>query len=133
VNREPAASDRPDPRPLIAVIDDDPEILQMLHRALTFAGYRTVLWQRGKDAHRMIRQAQPALVILDLWLEARDSGEIVLDLLQLDPRTRSIPVIVCSGHVPILRAMAHAAGAGVCGARQTLQSGCAVRGGHRLA
>jgi CheY-like chemotaxis protein len=95
-----------DARPLIVVVDDDPDILQMLHGALVFAGYHTVLCQRGTEAYRLIRQLHPDLVILDLWLESRHSGEIILDVLKLDPRTRAIPVIVCSGHVPILKAMA---------------------------
>ena len=60
------------------------------------AGYTTRCWTNGKDAHQLIRQLQPALVILDLVLEEPHAGEMVLGLMELDPKTTTIPVIVCS-------------------------------------
>ena len=89
--------------PLIAVVEDDPATLEMYHQLLTLAGYRTLLLTRGKDAHVVIRHAQPRLVILDLWLEDRNAGDTVLGLMRLDRVTRHIPVLVCSVHVHELR------------------------------
>ncbi len=69
--------------------------LRQLETALTAHGYPTIVWPTAKDAHLMLRREQPALVILELGLEAPGSSESILDLLALDPRTQAIPVIVC--------------------------------------
>src|SRR5688572_15113728 len=89
--------------PLIAIIEDEPDVQEMLHAVLTAEGYRTLRWSQGKDAHLYIRETQPDLVILDLWLEDHESGSVVLDLLKRNPHTRQIPVIICSAHVLELR------------------------------
>ena len=89
--------------PLIAVIDDDLPFRQMLDEVLTDEGYRTFLWPSGKDVHLMIQQVKPDLIILDMWLEDPHAGERVLELLELDPGTQRIPVIICSGNMPLLQ------------------------------
>ncbi len=91
---------------LIAVVENNPDTLAMLDDLLTSTGYRTLLLPTAKDAHRIIRQARPALVILDLWLEDQHAGETLLGLLELDAVTRKIPVIVCSAHRDLLRTKA---------------------------
>ena len=93
--------------PLIAVVDDDPELREMLDMLLRDAGYRTLLWEHGKDAHLIIRRSKPDLVILDMWMEDRDAGRTVLGLMEIDPATQSIPVIICSAYVDALRARIH--------------------------
>lgn len=95
------------PPPLIAVVDDDLATLELFDTLLTNAGYRTFLWPQGKDAHLMIRKIKPDLVILDMWMEDRNAGSMVLGLMKLDPGTRAIPVIVCSAHVAVLQARLH--------------------------
>ncbi len=87
--------------PLIAVIDDDAPTRDFLAELLTSAGYRTLLWGQGKDAHLLIRREKPDLIILDMWMEDRDAGRTVLGLMDLDPSTRRIPVIICSAHVGV--------------------------------
>lgn len=88
--------------PLIVVVDDDADVRTMVDAVLTEAGYRTLLIAHGGDAVPVIRQHQPALVILDLWMERIDSGVDILHTLHVDPTTRAIPVIVASAH-PFLR------------------------------
>jgi DNA-binding response OmpR family regulator len=89
--------------PLIAIIEDDEDVQAMLHAVLTMEGYRTLRWSQGKDAHLRIREAQPDLVILDLWMENKEAGSTVLDLMRHDPRTQQIPVIICSAQFLELR------------------------------
>jgi two-component system, NtrC family, nitrogen regulation response regulator NtrX len=90
-------------RPVIAVIEDDPATAEMLEDVLADAGYETLTWPQGRDAHLVIRRAQPDLVVLDMWLEDPEAGGMVLGLLELDPATRHIPVVICSAHVDALR------------------------------
>ena len=90
-------------KPLIMVVDDDVELRAVLEELLGDAGYAVALWDQGKGAYELIRQARPALVILDLWLEHPGAGGMVLGMLELDPSTRGIPVIVCSGFRQLFR------------------------------
>jgi two-component system, NtrC family, nitrogen regulation response regulator GlnG len=99
------ATDDPEPRaepPLLAVVDDDADIRDMLEGALTEAGYRPLLIAQSIDAASVLRHAQPALVILDLWMERIDSGVQLLQALHTTETTRAVPVIVASAH-PFMR------------------------------
>ena len=87
------------PRPLIAVVEDDPDRLEFLQDLLNDAGYRTLL-PTTAHAQLTLRRAAPDLLILDLWVGHRGAGKALLDVLAADPRTSAIPVLVCSGHVP---------------------------------
>ena len=90
-------------KPLIVVVDDDPALQQVVQDLLEDEGYEILLWSQGAGAHELIREAQPALVILDLWLEHPSAGGMVLALLELDEATKHIPVIVCSGYMQLFR------------------------------
>ena len=98
----------------IALVEDDPDTLAVLHDLATWAGYQTVRCTHGAEAHPLIRETKPDLVILDLWLESQEAGGMVLGMLELDPITQDIPVIVCSAHrdllaqrAPYLKAKGH--------------------------
>ena len=76
---------------------------EMLDHLLRDAGYRTVLWPCGKDAHQMIRLVKPGLIIMDMWLERPAAGEMVLGLREGNPATQWIPLIISSGNLPLLQ------------------------------
>ncbi len=86
----------------ILVIENDLDTLDMIGDMLHDAGYRTVRWNRGKDAFLHIRRNQPDLVILDLWLEERETGARILVALADDPTTKHIPVVICSANAKLL-------------------------------
>lgn len=88
--------------PLIAVVEDDTDTHAFLAEVLTKAGYRTLFWDRGAGTYEAIRQAQPHLIILDLWLEHREMGSMVLGMLMVDPATKAIPIIVCTAFQQLL-------------------------------
>jgi CheY-like chemotaxis protein len=90
-------------RPLIAVVNDDPAFLDLMHELLTDESYTTVLLHEGSSAYDMIRKQHPDLVILDLRLEHPEAGWKTLQLLRLDPETNDIPVILCSADTRSLR------------------------------
>ena len=52
--------------------------------------------QASADAFGDIRHSGADVVILDLFLHGENAGWKQLDILTLDPRTREIPVIICS-------------------------------------
>jgi len=100
--------------PMIALLDNDPSFLSLMHDVLTDEGYRTLRWCAGEceDAHALLRRAQPQLIILDLALKQRDDGWNCLTRLWEDRETTRIPAIIVSGRsedmpmqTDILRAM----------------------------
>ncbi len=90
--------------PMIALLDNDPSFLSLMHDVLTDEGYRTLRWCAGgcEDTHALLRCAQPQLVILDLWLEQRDDGWNCLKRLWGDFETTQIPTIIVSGQPEVL-------------------------------
>jgi|SRR5579859_2851896 len=95
-------------RARIAVIDDDAVFLDLMHDLLANGeGYEVVSSSQWFQSYEFIRMADPDLVILDLMMGREQTGWGVLQLLQSDPVTAAIPVILCSAAEPALRQKAH--------------------------
>jgi DNA-binding response OmpR family regulator len=56
----------------IAVLDDEPDITQLIARYLGAQGLRVSQWHRGEDLLRAMADDAPALVLLDLGLPGED-------------------------------------------------------------
>ena len=95
--------DAANPAGTVVIVDDTPELLDLIDSLLTDEGYRVIPCQQGVEAHAVIARERPGLVILDLRMGGVAEWE-VLDALKADDATTDIPVIVCSGAVDELRA-----------------------------
>lgn len=85
-----------DPQPgYLLVVDDVPDILNLLNATLTFKGYRVVTAPNGEDALEMIRKEKPALIIADILMPKMDGFSLV-HYLRLSPDLRDIPVVFLS-------------------------------------
>ena len=74
----------------ILIVDDDPEIRQLLSTYLDAAGFRTSVAADGRDMRRRLEDQVIDLVVLDLMLPGEDGLSLCRDL-----RVRSnIPVIM---------------------------------------
>ncbi|MDQ2784269.1 MAG: response regulator [Chloroflexota bacterium] len=95
--------------PRIALLDNDPAALSLMHELLTNAGYRTLRCRPNDviSAHALVKHAPPALVILDLWVATHDGGWAFLQHLWSDRDTAQIPALIVTGE-PVLLPM-HAA------------------------
>ena len=90
------APSRPDPRAsLVLVIDDDPDVRDLLQRALTKDGFRVQTASDGPQGLRLARQLKPAVITLDVMMPEID-GWHVLTTLKADPELAQIPVIIVS-------------------------------------
>ncbi|GAP65200.1 PAS domain S-box [Mizugakiibacter sediminis] len=87
-----AAADR---RELIVVADDEPDARMLIAGALQREGFEVRAAGSGAETLALVRQARPALLVLDILLGDM-SGWDVLTAVRADPATRHLPVIVCT-------------------------------------
>ena len=79
----------------LLVVDDVPDILELLETTLKFKGYRVVTARNGQEALEVIQREHPLLIIADILMPTMDGFSLV-HRLRLDPKTRDIPVIFLS-------------------------------------
>ena len=79
----------------VLVVDDVPDILELLDTTLQFKGYRVLTARNGQQALEIIQREQPALIIADILMPIMDGFSLV-HRLRLNPETRDIPVIFLS-------------------------------------
>lgn len=86
------------PQSSILIVEDEPDIMQILTHALSAAGYRVVQAYGGEDALRKVRSQQINLVLTDLAMPQMSGVELIHDI-KNDPRTKHIPVVAVTAHV----------------------------------
>ena len=86
----------------VLVVEDDPDIRDIVQDLLESEGYDVVPASHGKQALEFLNgvktTAKPDLVILDMMMPLVD-GRQVLQVMQSDPDLASIPVLVISAVV----------------------------------
>ena len=76
----------------ILVADDEPQILDVLKRFLTKAGYEPILASNGNEALGKAKIQKPRIALLDVNMPGMD-GLTVCQKLREDPATRLLPVL----------------------------------------
>ena len=79
----------------ILIIDDDPEIRQLVDLGLSRHGFQVVAAASGTEGLIRAEREQPACILLDIMMREMDGWE-TLRLLRLDDETRAIPVVILS-------------------------------------
>lgn len=77
----------------ILIIEDEPDVSDLVVYHLQKAGYKTLTARDGLTALQKARDNLPALVVLDLMLPGIDGTEVCRQL-KADPKTASIPIIM---------------------------------------
>src|SRR5215217_6825248 len=80
----------------VTVVNDHPEFLALLADFLGDEGYEVLTIPKHQGAFEQIKNSNPDVIILDLIFDNVPAGWALLDMLYLDPTTRSIPVILTS-------------------------------------
>jgi len=75
------------------VVDDEPDVLDLVTYNLGQAGFATETAADGAEALRKARSSAPDLILLDLMLPEMDGLE-VCKLLRRDTKTSAIPIIM---------------------------------------
>ena len=79
--------------PLVLLVDDEPDQVEMYQLALEFAGLTVITAFTGRDALESARTRVPAVIVLDLRLPDM-SGWDVCRALKSDSQTAPIPIII---------------------------------------
>ena len=77
----------------ILVVDDEPDILELVRYNLSKAQYDAVGVESGEEALVQVRTTPPDLIVLDLMLPGVDGLE-VCKVLKRDARTAAIPIVM---------------------------------------
>ncbi len=96
---ERLAARPPKARQQILVADDEADLREFLTRALSKHGYEVLKASSGREAMSLIRQARPALVLLDILMPGMD-GVDICKAMRADVELADIPVIFASALDP---------------------------------
>jgi len=80
-------------KPKILVVDDEPDILELVRLNLAREGYEVLAASTGEQGLDLARSKLPALIILDLMLPGID-GLDVCKRLRADPKTQGISILM---------------------------------------
>ena len=79
----------------IMIVDDEPQVAEVLAKSLSRQGHKTTVVHSGEDALRIINNAAPDALFLDVSMP----GNNVLEVLAEVRRTRpQLAVVVITGH-----------------------------------
>jgi DNA-binding response OmpR family regulator len=77
----------------VLIIEDDPDIIHLLHYVVARAGCESVLASGGRQGLRLAQKNGPDLILLDLMMDDMD-GWSTLEALKADEQLSAIPVII---------------------------------------
>jgi two-component system phosphate regulon response regulator PhoB/two-component system alkaline phosphatase synthesis response regulator PhoP len=83
----------PVPKAVIAVVDDEPDILELIGLHLSRAGYAVKSFAAAKPLLHYVGKQLPDLLVLDLMLPDGDGLEICKSL-KKDARTQALPILI---------------------------------------
>jgi CheY-like chemotaxis protein len=79
----------------LLVVEDIPNVLELLEVTLRFKGYPVITARNGAEAMEVLQHERPALVITDILMPKMD-GYALVQKIRTDPKLRHIPVVFLS-------------------------------------
>ncbi len=84
-------------RPLVLVVDDVPDGLEVCSQLLQFRGFDVATATDGVEAMERTQELLPDVVLMDISLPRMDGLEATRRL-KKDPRTSAIPILAVTAH-----------------------------------
>jgi len=78
---------------LVLVIDDDPNVQDILRSTLNTAGFDVICAESGVEGVRLARELSPVAITLDVVMQGMD-GWSILTQLKSQPDTKDIPIVL---------------------------------------
>lgn len=82
--------------PKILVVDDEPDVLEMIKVALEGASYQVVVAHNGQEGVEKARSQKPDAIIMDIMMPVKD-GFVACKELKDDPSCQDIPILILTG------------------------------------
>ena len=82
-------------RPLVLVVDDDPDILEAICDILDAEGYRVARARHGGEALERVVEERPSIILLDLMMPVMD-GIAFASELRARGLADGVPIVVIS-------------------------------------
>lgn len=98
-------------KPKILIVDDEPDVIDLIARTLEGEGFDVVYAYDGISALDLVSVEKPDLVLVDIMMPMM-SGYEVCEQIKSNPATQHIPLLcVSSAHTPDARAQSLKVGA----------------------
>jgi CheY-like chemotaxis protein len=88
-------------KPQVVVVDDEPEIVQVVCDVLEDEGIQATSCPHGRQALTCIRRKQPRVLLLDIQMPDVDGITLFRELRE-DPATSTLPVIFVTANEHLL-------------------------------
>ena len=89
----------------ILIADDEPSVAELLTQTLAAEGYETYKTTQRLRFYDAVREHHPDLILLDLMMPYLE-GDDELRLLNMNPETRGIPVVIVTAKTEARQEMA---------------------------
>jgi len=89
-------------KPLILLVDDEPDVLILLKTKLTRQGYAVQTCFNAEHFLDVVQERHPDLILLDITMKGIDGGSLC-QLLKTSDVTHDIPIVLFSGNENVQR------------------------------
>lgn len=79
----------------VLIVDDEPNIRELIRQELSEKGYHIWEAKDGKEAVEQARLHQPSLILLDIMLPEMNGFDVAA-ILKNDPKTKELPIVILS-------------------------------------
>lgn len=86
-------------KPHVMIIDDEPDIRQVIEAILTEEGYAVSTADNGQSARRLLAISNPDIILLDIWMPDEDGISLLKD--GITSGQIRCPVLMMSGHATV--------------------------------
>lgn len=83
-------------KPYVLVVDDEPDICASVKDILEDEGYAVAVAENGEVARRLVREKEPNIILLDIWMPDIDGISLLKEL--AGELAINAPVVMMSGH-----------------------------------
>ena len=82
-------------KPLILVVDDEPDIRELIKDILEDENYQVTIAANGEEARAEFDKQMPDLVLLDIWMPDIDGITLLKEFKQ---QNKAVTIVMMSGH-----------------------------------
>jgi CheY-like chemotaxis protein len=86
-----------DDPPLVLLVDDYSDALDMYTEYFLFCGYRLVTAASGEEAVQLANSDPPSLILMDIRMQGID-GVRAMHLLRMNPALTDVPIVAFTAH-----------------------------------